>query len=53
MAKSPNAQQREVHQVVREQLTQAQAEFNALMQTELPAFNRMLEQRNVAQIIIK
>jgi hypothetical protein len=47
----PNEQQREVHQVLKQQLTNAQAAFDGLMRTELPEFNRLLEQRGLGQII--
>ncbi len=46
----PNDQQREVHQVLKQQLTENQASLQALLSNDLPAFNRMLEERNIAPI---
>ncbi len=47
----PNNQQREVHAVLRDQLRRLQQQFDELLSTDLPAFNRMLQSRNVAPII--
>jgi hypothetical protein len=47
----PNDQQREVHVVLRDQLERARQQFEVLIQTDLPAFNRLLEQRSVPRII--
>ncbi len=47
----PNDQQREAHAVLREQLQQALDQFDALIRTDLPAFNQLLEQRSVPRII--
>jgi photosystem II stability/assembly factor-like uncharacterized protein len=48
----PTDQQREVHQVLKDELTQIQEQFDELLDSDLPAFNRLLEERNVAQIIL-
>jgi hypothetical protein len=47
----PNAQQGEVHTVLKEQLQTARTALDALLTTELPAFNRMLQQRNLPGVI--
>ena len=47
----PNDQQKEVHLVLRDQLQRARQQFEVLIQTDLPAFNRLLEQRSVPRII--
>ena len=47
----PNDQQREVHTVLRDQLMRLQGALDALLANDLPAFNRMLQSRNVAPII--
>jgi hypothetical protein len=47
----PNDQQREVHAELRRQLQQVLDRLEALMQTDLPEFNRLLEQRSVPRII--
>lgn len=47
----PTDSQREVHQVLRERLVRYQGQFDELMSTDLPAFNRMLQERNVPPII--
>ena len=49
----PTDQQREVHQVLRDQLTQAKDQFDAILHTDLPALNRRLQEHNVAQIIMQ
>ena len=48
----PTDQQREVHQVLRDQLAHAKGQFDEVLQSDLPALNRTLEQHNVAQIIM-
>jgi hypothetical protein len=48
----PTDQQREVHQVLRDQLAQAKGQFDEVLQSDLPALNRTLQQNNVAQIIM-
>jgi len=48
----PTDQQREVHQVLRDQLAQAQREFEALLQSDVPGFNNLLREKNVTPIII-
>ncbi len=47
----PNDQQGEVHMVLRERLDQTRAAWTALLENELPAFNRMLQQRNLPRLI--
>ena len=47
----PTDSQREVHQVLRERLVRYQGQFDELMSTDLPAFNRMLQERSVPPII--
>ena len=47
----PNDQQGEVHAVLRERLDQSRAAWTALLENELPAFNRMLQQRNLPRLI--
>jgi photosystem II stability/assembly factor-like uncharacterized protein len=49
----PNDQQREVHQVLRDQLMHAREQFDELLHNDLPAFNHMLAERNVARIIMQ
>ncbi|MEJ2238735.1 MAG: hypothetical protein P8X82_10595 [Gemmatimonadales bacterium] len=48
----PTDQQREVYQVLQDELMQIQEQFDVLLDSELPAFNRLLEERNVAQIML-
>ena len=47
----PNDQQGEVHVVLRERLDQSRAAWNALLEGEVAAFNRMLQQRNLPRLI--
>ncbi|MCH7776581.1 MAG: sialidase [Gemmatimonadetes bacterium] len=47
----PTDAQREVHQALRERLVRYQGQFDELMSTDLPAFNRMLQERSVPPII--
>ncbi len=47
----PNDQQREVHAVLQGQLSRLQQTLDSLLQVDLPAFNRMLQARNVTPII--
>jgi photosystem II stability/assembly factor-like uncharacterized protein len=47
----PTDQQREVHALLKEQLTHLQEEFDALLAEDLPAFNQMLQAKNVTPII--
>ncbi len=50
---APNKQQREVHAVLKERLTKQQARYNELLKTDLPAFNNLLEEKNISHIIVK
>jgi photosystem II stability/assembly factor-like uncharacterized protein len=47
----PADQYREVHQLLKEMLQQYQRDLDQLLQTDLPAFNRMLQERNLAPVI--
>jgi photosystem II stability/assembly factor-like uncharacterized protein len=47
----PTDQHREVHQVLKGRLSQAQQELDELLQTVLPEFNRTLEERNLPQVV--
>jgi hypothetical protein len=49
----PTDQQREVHQVLRDQLARAKAQFDEILQTDLPALNRTLEQHNLTRIVVQ
>ncbi len=39
--------------MLRDQLMQAKGQFDAILQTDLPALNRRLQEQNVAQIIMQ
>ncbi len=45
---APNAQQREVYQTLKSRLTQYQAEFRALMDNDVVAFNRLVQGRLIS-----
>jgi len=47
---APNEQQREVYAVLKERLDAAHAELQALLDNDLPAFNRMLQQRGLSPV---
>jgi photosystem II stability/assembly factor-like uncharacterized protein len=47
----PADQHREVHQLLKERLQQYQRELDELLSTDLPAFNRMLQERNLTPVI--
>ncbi len=47
----PTDAQRDVHQLLQERLVRYQGRFEELMGTDLPAFNRMLQERSVPPII--
>ena len=47
----PNDQQREVHQVLKARLQEYEQKLQGLMQNELPAFNRTLEERNLRGLV--
>ena len=49
---APNKQQREVHSVLKERLTVQKARYEELMATDLPAFNAMLKEKEIAGIIV-
>jgi photosystem II stability/assembly factor-like uncharacterized protein len=48
---APNAQQREVYDVLKARLIAYQAEWNALRRGDVAAFNRLLVDRNIAGVI--
>ncbi|HEX6315861.1 MAG TPA: hypothetical protein VFZ73_13415 [Gemmatimonadaceae bacterium] len=48
----PTDQAGEVHQVLRVQLEEARRNLNLILQTDLPALNRLLQQRNLPGIIL-
>ncbi len=48
---APNAQQREVYTLLKERLVTYQAEWNALRNNEVAAFNRFLSDRNIQGVI--
>ena len=48
---APNAQQREVYEVLKARMVAYQAEWNELRITEVAAFNRLLSNRNIAGVI--
>jgi hypothetical protein len=47
----PNVQQGQVHTVLRERFDQSRAAWTALLENELPTFNRMLQQGNLPRLI--
>jgi hypothetical protein len=49
---APNKQQQEVHAVLKERFTKQQARYKELLEKDLPAFNSMLQQRNMASIVV-
>ncbi len=49
---APNKQQQEVHAVLKERLTKQQARYKELLEKDLPAFNSMLKQKNIASIVV-
>jgi hypothetical protein len=48
----PTDQAGEVHQVLKVQLEEARRNLNVILQTDLPALNRLLQQRNLPGIIL-
>jgi photosystem II stability/assembly factor-like uncharacterized protein len=48
----PTDQSGEVHQVLKLELEEARRNLNAILQTDLPALNRLLQQRNLPGIIL-
>jgi hypothetical protein len=49
---APNMQQRDVYAVLKERLAAQKGRFEALLKTDLTAFNDRLKQRNIAGVII-
>jgi len=49
---APNAQQREVHAVLKARLAETKAAFDNLIQTELKAFNFFLREKDVAGLVL-
>jgi hypothetical protein len=49
---APNKQQREVQAVLRERLRVQKARFEELLKTDLPAFNKMLAEKDLAGLIV-
>jgi hypothetical protein len=48
----PTDQTGEVHQVLKVELEEARKNLNAILSTDLPALNRLLQQRNLPGIIL-
>ena len=48
----PTDQAGEVHQVLKVQLEDARRNLQMILQTDLPALNRLLQQRNLPGIIL-
>jgi hypothetical protein len=49
---APNRQQREVFAVLKERLAMQKGLFDALVKTDLPAFNRLLAEKGAAGIVV-
>jgi hypothetical protein len=49
---SPNQQQMEVHQVLKERLIKHKARFDELIRTDLPDLNRLLEENELDGIAV-
>ena len=49
----PTTQQIEVHKMYKEQLATYQAQFEELLNKDLPAFNNLLKEKNIPNIIAK
>jgi len=49
---APNKQQHQVHAVLTEGLKKQKARFNDLIENELPAFNKMLSEKDIAGIVV-
>ena len=47
----PNDQQGEVHAVLKERLERYRIQVETLLGTDLPAFNQLLQQRNLPRVI--
>ncbi len=48
---APNEQQRQVHQLLRSQMIQYQAELKVVLDNDVAAFNRMVREQNVTGVI--
>ncbi|MEW5901226.1 MAG: sialidase [Acidobacteriota bacterium] len=48
---APNKQQREVHAVLKERLAVEKVRFDTILKTDLPAFNKMLAEKNLGGIV--
>jgi len=49
---APNKQQREVHELLSRRVAEQKARFEAIIQEELPAFNNMLKEKDLAGIVL-
>ncbi|MFQ5629205.1 MAG: WD40/YVTN/BNR-like repeat-containing protein [bacterium] len=49
----PTDQHREVHQVLQQRLQQYRGELDRILQADLPAFNRMLQEQDLTPVIMK
>jgi hypothetical protein len=49
---APNKQQKEVHAVLRKRLDVQKVRFEELLKTDLPAFNDMLKQNDLAGVVV-
>jgi photosystem II stability/assembly factor-like uncharacterized protein len=49
----PNKQQMEVHEVLKKRMVTYQDQFKKLISVDVPAFNKMLQEKNIPEIIIK
>jgi len=49
---APNQQQKEVHALLKEHMMVQKRQFDRLLETELPAFNSLLKEKNIARIIV-
>lgn len=49
---APNQQQKEVHALLKERMMAQKRQFDRLLETELPAFNSLLKEKNIANIIV-
>jgi len=49
---SPNEQQKEVHQILKDRIAAVNSEFHDLLENDLPVFNNMLEVNNISGIVV-
>ncbi len=49
---APNRQQREVHALLQERLTEQKERFDELIMTDLPVFNRKLQEQNLGGLVL-